>query len=78
MADLGRAFDEQRKSGQVVDIPLSEETAQIMTDGVPTDDSRTLKELGMSYRPVIETFRDTVAYLRSIGRVPHPESRPRF
>ncbi len=72
MVDLGREFDEQRKQGQVVDVPLSEEVALIMTGYVPTDDSKTLEDLGVSYRPAIETLRDTVDYLRSIGRVPDP------
>ena len=70
MVDLGRDFDEQRRRGQVVDVPLSEEAALIMTGCVPTDDSRTLRELGVAYRPLIETLRDTIEYLRSIGRLP--------
>jgi nucleoside-diphosphate-sugar epimerase len=76
MVDLGREFDEQRKQGQVVDIPLSEEVALIMTGYVPTDDSGTLRDLGVSYRPLIETLRDTVEYLRAIGRVPDPGVHP--
>jgi len=76
MVDLGRAFDEQRKRGQVVDIPLSEEAALIMTSCVPTDDSGTLSDLAMAYRPLIETLRDTVDYLRSIGRLPDPGDLP--
>ena len=76
MLDLGREFDEQRLRGQVVDIPLSEEVAEIMTGGAPTDDSGTLSDLGVAYRPLIDTFRDTVDYLRSIGRVPDPGALP--
>jgi nucleoside-diphosphate-sugar epimerase len=76
MVDLGRQLDEQRRRGQVVDIPLSEEAALIMTGCVPTDDSMTLGELAMAYRPLIETLRDTVDYLRSIGRVPDPGAVP--
>ena len=72
MVDLGREFDEQRKRGEVVDVPLSEEVALIMTGCVPTDDSGTLRDLGVSYRPLLETLGDTVDYLRSIGRVPVP------
>ena len=45
-----------------------------MTGCVPTDDSRTLRELGVAYRPLIETLRDTIDYLRSIGRLPMPGS----
>ena len=38
MVELGRRFDVQRAEG-VLDAPLSEEAAVIMTSGVPTDDS---------------------------------------
>jgi nucleoside-diphosphate-sugar epimerase len=72
MVDLGRQFDARRAGGTVVDAPLSEEAAVIMTSGVPTDDSATLAALDFAYRPLIDTFRDTVAYLRSKGHVPTP------
>ncbi|MGP8061315.1 MAG: NAD-dependent epimerase/dehydratase family protein [Acidimicrobiales bacterium] len=69
MVEMGRQFDAQRALGPV-DIPLSEEAAIIMTSGVPTDDSATLADLGMAYRPLLDTFRDTVAYLRASGLLP--------
>jgi nucleoside-diphosphate-sugar epimerase len=69
MIDLGRKFDAQRGSG-AVDAPLSEEAAVIMTSGVPTDDTATLADLGMAYRPLLDTFRDTVAFLRAGGHLP--------
>ena len=69
MIELGRQFDRQRAEGKGT-TPLSEEAAIIMTSGVPTDDSASLSDLGCSYRPLIDTFTDTVAYLRSIGRIP--------
>jgi nucleoside-diphosphate-sugar epimerase len=69
MIEMGRQFDAQRALGPV-DVPLSEEAAIIMTSGVPTDDSATLDDLGMRYRPLQETFRDTVSYLRSGGHLP--------
>lgn len=68
MIEMGRQFDAQRALGPV-DVPLSEEAAIIMTSGVPTDDSATLADLGMGYRPLLDTFRDTVAYLRSEGHL---------
>ena len=74
MVDLGRAFDQQRERGRVVDVPLSEEVAVIMTGLKPTDDSLTLMDLGVDYRPVVETLRDTVGYLRAIGRLPYPDA----
>jgi len=69
MIEMGRRFDVQRERG-AVDVPLSEEAAVIMTSGVPTDDSATLADLDMTYRPLLDTFRDTVAYLRDGGHLP--------
>ncbi|HEY5024208.1 MAG TPA: NAD-dependent epimerase/dehydratase family protein [Acidimicrobiales bacterium] len=68
MIDLGRQFDRLRAQGKS-SAPLSEEAAIIMTSGVPTDDSATLADLGFRYRPVAETFTDTVTYLRARGRL---------
>ncbi len=68
MIDLGRHFDRLRAEGRG-STPLSEEAAIIMTSGVPTDDRATLDDLGCRYRPLVETFTDTVGYLRSIGRL---------
>jgi dihydroflavonol-4-reductase len=69
MIDMGRQLDEQRRT-QDIDIPLSEEAAVIMTAGVPTDDTATLAELGGSWRPTIETFRDAVAWMVAAGHLP--------
>ncbi len=75
LIDLGRQFDRLRAEGRS-SVPLSEEAAVIMTSGVPTDDSATLEELGCGYRPLAQTFADTVHYLRSIGRLrPAPSGR---
>jgi dihydroflavonol-4-reductase len=70
LVDLGRQFDAQRTAGMPVGAPLSEEAAVIMTSGVPTDDSATLAELGVTYRPILDTLRDTVAFLRAEGHLP--------
>ena len=69
MIEMGRQFDVRREL-EAVDVPLSEEAAVIMTSGVPTDDSATLADLDMAYRPLLDTFRDTVAYLRAGGHLP--------
>jgi len=68
MIELGQRFDRLRLEGKS-SAPLSEEAAIIMTGGVPTDDSATLVDLDFAYRPLSETFTDTVTYLRSIGRL---------
>ena len=65
---LGRKFDELRANG--ADLPpLSQEAAIIMSSGCPGDDTATLAELGLGYRPAIETFRDAVAWLRAAGHL---------
>ncbi|MGD0380063.1 MAG: SDR family NAD(P)-dependent oxidoreductase [Acidimicrobiales bacterium] len=74
MIDLGRQFDRMRAEGKG-SAPLSEEAAIIMTSGVPTDDRSTLADLGCTYRPLGETFADTVGYLRAIGRLAPAPSR---
>ncbi len=71
MIEMGRQFDAQRRLGPV-DVPLSEEAAVIMTSGVPTDDSATLAHFDLAYRPLLDTFRDTVSYLRAIGQLRTP------
>ena len=65
---LGRKFAELRANG--ADLPpLSQEAAIIMSSGCPGDDTATLAELGLGYRPAIETFRDAVAWLRAAGHL---------
>lgn len=68
MVELGRQFDAERAAGKEMP-PLSEEAAVIMSAGKPGDDSRALAELRIAYRPIVETFRDTVAWLRAEGHV---------
>ncbi|MEZ5383605.1 MAG: NAD-dependent epimerase/dehydratase family protein [Microthrixaceae bacterium] len=65
---MGRSFDEQAAEGGGQAV-LSEEAAQVMTCGAPTDDSGTQAAFGMAYRPLAQTFADTVAYLRDLGRL---------
>lgn len=69
MRDLGRQFDDARRQGREVP-PLTEEAAVIMAAGRPGDDSATLRALGLSYRPLEETFQDTLQWLRANEHVP--------
>lgn len=69
MIAMGRQLDILRKTGDT-DIPLSEEAAVIMTAGVPTDDRATLADLGGSWRPTVDTFRDAVAWMVAEGHLP--------
>lgn len=49
---------------------LTEEAALVMATGVPLDDDESWRRFGVTRRPLDDTFRDVVAYLRAIGRVP--------
>lgn len=68
---MGRQFDEQRAAGEDLGAfaALSEEAAIVMTSGVPTDDSATLADLGVTWRPTVDTFRDAVGFLREVGAI---------
>lgn len=72
LIDMGRQFDERRAAGEDLGefSALSEEAAVAMISGVPTDDSLTRSELGITWRPASETFADAVAFLRSVGALP--------
>jgi len=67
MIDLGRRFDEMRDEGTEGLPPLSVEAAIVMASGRPADDSATLRELGLTYRPTVDTFRDTLDWLHEAG-----------
>jgi nucleoside-diphosphate-sugar epimerase len=69
MVEMGRQFDELRAAGTPDLPPLSVEAAVIMAAGKPGDDSLARQDLGITYRPIVDTFRDTVAWLRAEGHV---------
>ncbi|HEY4927964.1 MAG TPA: NAD-dependent epimerase/dehydratase family protein [Acidimicrobiales bacterium] len=69
MIDLGKRFDEQRDDGREGLPPLSVEAAVVMNAGRPADDTATMRELGIAYRPTLETFRDTLAWLTETGQL---------
>ena len=60
-------FDELRDGGAEGLPPLSVEAAVVMASGRPADDSATVRDLGVTYRPTVETFRDTLDWLRAAG-----------
>ena len=69
MIELGKHFDEQRDNGREGLPPLSVEAAIVMNAGRPADDTATMQDLGIAYRPTLETFRDTLAWLTETGRL---------
>lgn len=69
MLEMARALDAQRAAGQVIDLPLTEDAAVTMAQGRPLDDRDTLRELGITWRPTLETFRDAAFWLVRAGHV---------
>lgn len=69
MIGLGAKFDELRDNGAEGLPPLSVEAAVVMASGRPADDSATVRDLGVTYRPTVETFRDTLDWLRATGQL---------
>jgi dihydroflavonol-4-reductase len=71
MTGLGRTLDVLQRVRDF-DYPLTYEAALYMTSAVPTDDSSTLTDLGVSYRPTSETLADATRWLVEAG---HLEAR---
>ncbi|MDX1511215.1 MAG: SDR family NAD(P)-dependent oxidoreductase [Nitriliruptorales bacterium] len=69
MLEMGRQLDAQRAAGEDVDLPLSEEAALTIAQGRHLDDAATLAELGITWRPTLETLRDAAAWLVSAGHL---------
>ncbi len=52
-----------------VRLPLALEPIYLTTTWAPTDDTATVRELGVSFRPVSETIRDQLAWQRTADRL---------
>lgn len=72
---MGRELDRRRADGETIDLPLSEEAALAMGEGVPTDDRLTLEAFGVEYRDVVTTLRDQVRWMVATGNL-DPELAP--
>jgi hypothetical protein len=68
MLGLGRLLDGLKRIRHF-DYPLTYEAAIYMTSGVPTDDSAVHDDLGVTYRPVRETFTDSTRWLIEAGHL---------
>ena len=53
-----------------VSYPLTKDAAEVMTTMVPSDDTPTLDELGITLRPVEESLTDTLRWLVDAGHLP--------
>ena len=74
MTGLGRTIDLAKRLVPF-DYPLTYEAALAMISAVPTDDTATLAELAVSWRPPAATLRDAVAWLLAEGYL-RPEDAP--
>ncbi|HEU4427418.1 MAG TPA: epimerase, partial [Myxococcota bacterium] len=77
---IGRLSDATQRWLGVSLGGATHESTQILTRGVPSDDSRLQRELGVLWRPARETLADTLAWLCAEGagsRRPRRRSRDR-
>jgi len=68
MTALGRFLDGAKRLRDF-DYPLTYEAALYMTSAVPTDDTATLDDLGVTYRPTTETLADATRWLIAAGHL---------
>ncbi len=74
----GRVGDQLRRfAGVEIDPIVSREASRFATQWVEFDASRTTKELGVEFRPALESLKDTVRWLAEAGHV-DPAKAPRF
>jgi dihydroflavonol-4-reductase len=53
-----------------LDLPITREAATFATEWVYADDAKIRQELGLTYRPVEETMRDTIKWLAEEKHIP--------
>jgi dihydroflavonol-4-reductase len=68
MMGLGRLLDAAKRIRHF-DYPLTYEAALYMTSAVPHDDAATRAELGIEYRPILETMTDSTRWLVEAGHL---------
>ena len=76
MVGVGRLIDAVQRIRDF-GYPLTREAATFMVSGRPSDDTATLDDLGVTYRPTIDTLRDTLTWLLDSGYV-QQEQMPGF
>ena len=74
----GRIGDQLRRYvGVEIDPIVSREASRFATQWVEFDASRTTQELGVAFRPALESLYDTVRWLAEAGHI-DPAKAPRF
>ena len=51
------------------DYPITHEATKMMIRLVPCDSRATVEQLGVSFRPMEETLRDTIRWLYKTGEI---------
>lgn len=52
-----------------IDVPLTREAVTYATEWVLCDDSKIRNQLGLEYRPLRETFKDTILWMAQAGQI---------
>jgi len=65
---LGRVLDAAKRIVPF-NYPLTHEAAEFMTRFVPCDNSTTIEQLGVEFRPTAETLEDTIRWLYETGEI---------
>jgi nucleoside-diphosphate-sugar epimerase len=66
---FGRMIDWLQRLLPGFDYPLTHEAALFLTLLVPGDDSATVRELGIEFRPTLETLADSIRWLAEVGEL---------
>lgn len=64
---IGHAVDLIKRLAPSFDYPLTHEAAIFATRFVPCDSSETVRDLGVDFRPIRETFSDTIEWMVRSG-----------
>ena len=65
---IGRLLDTARMIVPF-DYPITHEATEMVTRFVPCDSSATIEQLGIPFRPMAETLRDTIRWLYEEGEI---------
>ncbi len=65
----GRALDKVRERVDLTNVPITREAMDYATRWVPMDNSRVERELDFEFRPLEESFADTVSWLYRAGHI---------
>ena len=77
MRAAGRTVDLIKRVFPSFDYPLTYEASIFVTRFVPCDSGKTVRELGVEFRPPRETFHDSIVWMLRAGLL-DPKYAPRL